>query len=124
MSNHSDSEHGDLLDEAQEQAASSLERLAEMRVDMGISGVRVGEPSEAAKDMQDMALQITVIIALRKTMTMKKDRDSGLMYEGWNEIAAANAIGITHNQLRAHTKRCGITEPVVDTQGDLFEVAA
>ena len=115
----------DPLLEAEEQAVSSLERLAEMRVDMGLSGVEVGEPSEAAKDMQDMALQVIVIIALRKTMRTRKDKASGLSYEGWDQLSAANALGITHKQLQQKIKQFGLIEPVPDDgQQDMFGEAA
>ena len=93
-------------------------------MEVALSTVESGEPSELVKDVQDMVLEISVIIALRETSRQLTDRRTGLQYAAWDELASANALGITHRALRAAIKRFGLEPPVPDSgQGDLFRAA-
>lgn len=66
-------------------------------------------------------LEISCNIALRETSSLKTDKKTGLFYSGWNELQAANVLGITHKALRAAIKKFSILEPLPDDgQGDLF----
>ena len=112
-------------DELHAAAVASLESLIERNIEVAINTVEAEEPSELVKDMQDIVLEISVIIALRMTSTIKTHKPTGQVYRGWNEIIAANVLGITHKALRAAIKKFGILEPLPDDgQGDLFEEGA
>lgn len=107
------------------EAASSVERLAENWIEVSLEEVKQGVPSECAKELQDMVLQIAVIIALRKTSALTIDKATGLPFVGWNELAAANALGMTHKALQSAIKRFAIQAPKPDNgQTNLFETAA
>ena len=111
-------------DELEALAAASLESLITRNMEVALSTVESGEPSELVKDMQDMVLEIALIIALDKTSYDKIDRRTGLAYRAWNELAAANALGITHRALRSAAKRFGLEPPLPDAgQGNLFQDA-
>lgn len=108
-------------DELHAAAVASLESLIERNIEVAINTVEAEEPSELVKDMQDIVLEISVIIALRKTSVEKVFKSTGEVYTGWSEVSAANALGITHKALRAAIKKFGILEPLPeDGQGDLF----
>ena len=108
-------------DELHAAATASLEGLIARSMEVAISTVESGEPSELVKDFQDMVLEIACIIALKQTSIEKIDKKTGLIFTGWNELKAANALGITHKALRAAIKKFGILEPLPDDgQGELF----
>lgn len=112
-------------DELHAAATASLEGLIARNMEVAVETVEAGEPSELVKDMQDMVLEIACIIALNKTSNLKTDKKTGLVFMGWNELKAANALGITHKALRAAIKKFGILEPLPDDgQGELFGGAA
>ena len=112
-------------DELHAAATASLEGLIARSMEVAISTVESGEPSELVKDFQDMVLEIACIIALKQTAVEKTDKKTGLIFTGWNELQAANALGITHKALRGAIKKFGILEPLPDDgQGDLFEEGA
>ena len=112
-------------DELHAAAVASLESLIERNIEVAINTVEAEEPSELVKDMQDIVLEISVIIALRMTSVEKVFKSTGEVYTGWSEVSAANALGITHKALRAAIKKFGILEPRPDDgQGDLFEEGA
>ncbi len=109
-------------DELHAAATASLEGLIARNMEVAISIVESGEPSELVKDLQDMVLEIACIIALNETSNLKTDKKAGLVFMGWNELKAANALGITHKALRGAIKKFGILEPRPDDgQGKLFE---
>jgi transcriptional regulator with GAF, ATPase, and Fis domain len=109
-------------DELHAAATASLEGLIARSMEVAISTVESGEPSELVKDFQDMVLEIACIIALKQTAVEKTDKKTGLIFTGWNELQAANALGITHKELRAAIKKFGILEPLPDDgQAELFE---
>lgn len=101
-------------DELHAAAVASLESLIERNIEVAINTVEAEEPSELVKDMQDIVLEISVIIALRKTSVEKVFKSTGEVYAGWSEVSAANALGITHKALRAAIKKFGILEPLPD----------
>ncbi len=108
-------------DELHAAAVASLESLIERNIEVAINTVEAEEPSELVKDMQDIVLEISVIIALRMTSVERVDKGTGLVFIGWHELKAANALGITHKALRAAIKKFGILEPLPDDgQGELF----
>lgn len=110
------------LTQIEAEAASSVERLADNWIEVSLKEVKQGIPSECAKELQDMVLQIAVIIALRKTSMATIDKATGISFVGWNELAAANALGMTHKALQSAIKRFAIQAPKPDSiQADLFK---
>lgn len=109
---------------AEEFSVASLERMCEMAIEQGLQDIKEKQPSLAMAEVTEITQRTIVAIALNQTSVEKVEPLTQQEYKAWDELAAANVLGVSHKQLRTLTKKFELIPPKVpepeDAQQDMF----